>query len=64
MNLLTVKEVSQQLRVSEDTVLKLITSCQLSAAKIGKQWRVTESDLMTYFKSRSIESRKQLRKAS
>lgn len=64
MNLLTVQEVSQKLKVSEDTVLTLIKSCQLPAAKIRRQWRVLETDLMTYFKSRSIESRKQLKKAS
>jgi len=61
MNLLTVKEVSKQLKVSEDTVLNLITSQKLSAAKIGKQWRIVESDLLSYFKSRLIESKRQLK---
>lgn len=64
MNLLTVKEVSESLRVSEKTVMRLITSGQLSAGKIGKTWRIEAGDLSTYFKSRSIISRKQLKKAS
>lgn len=64
MKLLTVKEVSEILRVSEKTIMRLINSGQLSAAKISKTWRIEAGDLSTYFRNRSIILRKQLKKAS
>lgn len=58
MQTLTLKEVAEVLKVSEDTVTRIIKARKLSAAKIGKQWRIAESDLNTYFKTQSIAQRK------
>ncbi|MFQ5944070.1 MAG: helix-turn-helix domain-containing protein [Anaerolineales bacterium] len=43
--LLTVKEVTEQLRVSPKTVYRLCRSGQLPAIKIGKEWRIDRADL-------------------
>ena len=56
----TIKQVADQLQVHQDTVMNIIKSGALSAAKIGKQWRVSEGDLSTYFKNRSIQTKKKI----
>ena len=43
--LLTVKEVAQELRVSEKRVLNWIKSGQLTALDLGKDYRIYRSDL-------------------
>lgn len=60
MQTLTLKEVASALKVSEDTVTRIIKAGQLSAAKIGSQWRIHESDLNTFFKNRSIHAKKKV----
>lgn len=54
----TIKQVADQLQVHEDTVKNIIKSGALSAAKIGRAWRVSEPDLLTFFKNKSIQTRK------
>jgi excisionase family DNA binding protein len=53
MTVYTVQEVSKQLKVSDDTIIKLITNKQLTASKVGRQWRINETDLLTFFKKKS-----------
>lgn len=43
--LLTVKEVAQEMRVSEKRVLNWIKSGQLTALDLGKDYRIYRSDL-------------------
>lgn len=43
--LLTVSEVSAQLKISKNTVYKLISEEKIIASKIGRQWRVRREDL-------------------
>jgi excisionase family DNA binding protein len=45
---LTVEEVAAQLRVSPQTVRKLIEDGDLKAFKVRGQWRVKQSDLDDY----------------
>ncbi len=47
--LLTIKQVSKYLKVSERTVLRYIESGRLQASRIG-QWRIKESDLNKFLK--------------
>jgi len=45
--LLTLKEVAEQLRVSERSVFRYIHSGKLKATKIG-YWRITQNDLNAF----------------
>ena len=47
--LLTLKETSKILRVSERTVMRYLKSGKLKASKLG-QWRIKESDLEKFLK--------------
>lgn len=49
--MLTIKETAERLELSEKTVLNLIKEKELTAYKIGKRFRVDESDLETYIKN-------------
>jgi excisionase family DNA binding protein len=44
----TAQEVAKILRVSVETVRKLIKSGQLKSFKVGHQDRITHEDLMAY----------------
>ncbi|MDD5747620.1 MAG: helix-turn-helix domain-containing protein [Actinomycetota bacterium] len=48
--LLTVNEVAQILRVSNMTVYRLVKSKQIPAIKVGKNYRIKESDVDDYLK--------------
>lgn len=52
------QEVADYLLVDVDTVTKLIRTRELAAKKIGREWRITESDLMEYLESKKIRPRK------
>lgn len=53
-NLLTVAEVASLMRVSNMTVYRLIKSGQLAALKVGKNYRIRESDIDRYLTDRSV----------
>jgi len=46
--LLTVNEVANILRVSNMTVYRLVKSGQIPAIRVGKNYRIKESDVNTY----------------
>jgi excisionase family DNA binding protein len=46
--LMTVREVAEHMRVSTMTVYRLIKAGELSAVRVGKNFRIRESDLQTY----------------
>lgn len=52
--LLTVKEVAGVMRVSAMTVYRLINSGQLPALRVGKNFRIRESDLNEYLEDREV----------
>ncbi len=52
--LLTVREVAATMRVSTMTVYRLIKSGQLPAIRVGKNYRIRESDVDTYLSERSV----------
>lgn len=49
--LLTVEETAKYLRVSANTVFSLIKSGELSASKVGKQFRITQDTLHTFLQT-------------
>ena len=50
--LLNPKQVAARLSVSPITVKRLLCTGQLRGLKIGRVWRVTETDLMAYLQMR------------
>jgi len=44
-DLVTVREAANFLRISARTVYRLIESGQISAVRIGKQWRIPATNL-------------------
>jgi excisionase family DNA binding protein len=53
--LLTVAEVAATMRVSNMTVYRLIKSGDLPALRVGKNYRVRESDVDRYLSARSVD---------
>lgn len=45
---LTVEEIAAELKVSMDTVRRLIQDGAISASQVGRQWRVRRSSLNAY----------------
>ena len=52
--LLTVGEVAQLMRVSNMTVYRLIKSGQLSAIRVGKNFRIRRKDVWRYLDERAV----------
>lgn len=52
--LLTVAEVAAGMRVSNMTVYRLIKSGELPAVRVGKGYRIRESDLKRFLEERSV----------
>ena len=52
--LLTVAEVAGTMRVSNMTVYRLIKSGDLPALRVGKNYRIRESDVDAYLSDRSV----------
>jgi excisionase family DNA binding protein len=52
--LLTVSEVADMMRVSNMTVYRLIKSGQLAALRVGKNYRIRESEVDRYLSERSV----------
>ncbi len=53
-NLHTVSEVASAMRVSNMTVYRLIKSGEIPAVRIGKNYRIRDSDLERYLEERSV----------
>ena len=53
-SLLTVAEVASAMRVSTMTVYRLIKSGQLGAVRVGKNFRIRESDVDRYLRERVV----------
>jgi excisionase family DNA binding protein len=53
--LLTVSEVAATMRVSNMTVYRLIKSGDLPALRVGKNYRIRESDVEVYLSDRSVQ---------
>jgi excisionase family DNA binding protein len=53
--LLTVAEVAATMRVSNMTVYRLIKSGDLPAIRVGKNYRIRESDMDGYLEQRQVE---------
>jgi len=54
--LLTVGEVAGTMRVSNMTIYRLIKTGQLPAVRVGKNYRIRESDMHKYLSDRSVHT--------
>lgn len=52
----TPNQIADMLQLSRDTIMRLIDRGELPAAKIGKQWRISASDLQTYIASKKTKT--------
>lgn len=52
--MLTIQEVADKLRVSRETIRKVIIKGDLKALKIGTEYRIQESDFQEYLESIKI----------
>ena len=50
--LMTVADAADFLRVGARTVINEIDRGNLRAGKVGRQWRIKESDLLAYWRAR------------
>jgi excisionase family DNA binding protein len=57
--LLTVGEVAGTMRVSNMTVYRLIKAGHLAAIRVGKNYRIRESDVNKYLSDRSVNVEEQ-----
>ena len=53
--MLTVGEVAEVMRVSNMTVYRLIKSGELAAVRVGKNYRIRESDISRYLTEQSVK---------
>lgn len=49
----TVKQVAESLQVPQITVTKWIREGKIKAFKVGKEWRITETNFNEYMKNNS-----------
>ncbi len=54
--LMRVAEAADFLRVGERTVINEIDRGNLRGGKVGRQWRIKESDLRAYWRARYMAS--------
>jgi len=50
MDLMTVNEVAELLKVQEETIRNWLRSGKLKGVKLGNRWRVTTNDLEKFLK--------------
>ena len=55
-NMLTVKEVAALLRVSTQTLYKMLEQGEIPAVKIGSQWRFDREKIKAWIDSRGVDS--------
>ncbi len=51
-HLLTIIEVAERLRVDPKTVRRWIGGGELAAYRVGRQWRISEDQLMIFLRAR------------
>lgn len=53
MAMYTVHEIAETLKLDAETIRRYINSEKIRAYKIGKEWRVKESDLLEFIERQS-----------
>ncbi len=50
---LTIEEVAQYLKVSKETIYKMVQQKQIPASKLGSQWRFNQQVVDTWLKAQA-----------
>lgn len=50
----TVKETAQILKTTRQQIRKMILAEELPAVKVGREWRISEEDLVAFINSSSL----------
>lgn len=58
MEYFTLDEIAEKLKVSKDTIKRVITRGDMKALKIGSQWRVSSDQLTEYLEKRTYSRNK------
>ncbi len=58
-NLYSVEETAEKLKIHPETMRKYIRERRLAAVKIGREWRVRESDLRDFVNARVIPAKEE-----
>ena len=53
MSMYTVYEVAETLKLDAETIRRYINSEKIRAYKIGKEWRIKDSDLLEFIERQS-----------
>ena len=51
-SLLTIAEAAERLRVNPKTLRRWIAGDELAAYRVGRQWRISEDQLMIFLRAR------------
>ena len=52
---MTVRELSQYLKLDKMTIYKMVKENRMPAAKIGHQWRFFQEDIENWIRSQSVD---------
>jgi len=58
-SLLSIDETAEKLKSHPETVRRFIREGQLAAVKLGRSWRVRESDLTAFVNARVVPAKPQ-----
>jgi excisionase family DNA binding protein len=57
MDFLTVKEVAQELRLSEETVKRMLRTHKMPGYQVGREWRIDRAEYEEWRKQRRNQYR-------
>lgn len=58
MNIYTIEELQKDLKVSRNTVLKLIKNGEIQAIKVGTQYRIPEENVKRFISNATLPTMK------
>lgn len=56
LDLLTVADVCQKLRISRNTTYSLLSSKQLDGFKVGRVWKIPAENIRHYIENQSVRN--------
>jgi excisionase family DNA binding protein len=56
-NFYSINTAAARLDCHPETIRRLIKRGELTAAKVGREWRVSEPDLLTYLAARTVQAK-------
>ncbi len=60
MNIVTVKEISEFLKLSDSTIYNLAARGEIPAVRIGDSWRFDMEQVVNYINSKKADSKRKI----